>query len=390
MSKNTSHPTKNSHYTVRDLKTTEINSGLISAWEELEARAIVPNAFLSPHFVMPALRYLVSSDDTFGVFVEKSSGGLPDLVGVALFQIRKPTRKFPLKHLTAFESVHSYLSDFLLDREHANAALKEIYRYLTNKSHAWHGLYMNNLSADGLFTEDAQAIATDFGMGWNLFEQWSRAVFFTSNFGETALSHFSKNQKKKYQRSLRKLEELGNVEWVLTRKTNSLQTIIDEFVRLEHAGWKGAEGTSLYSNPNHLRFFYEMIEGFNRTNRAFFTELSFNGVTISSTSNLISGKAGFGFKVGWDIEYAKHGPGILNEIKTMEHGQESLSDLEYIDSSASPDSYINGLWPGRRKIYEGMFSLTPLGRAVLTSVGMARKLKTSLFSLRDKTPNENG
>ncbi len=390
MSENKRQIAKNHHYTARVLKSSEIDAGLISAWEELEARAIVPNAFMSPHFVMPALRYLESSDNTFGVFVEKSSGGLPELVGVALFQVQNPTRRFPLKHLAAFESVHSYLSDFLLDQEHASSALKEIYRYITDKSHTWQGLYLNNFSANGLFTEEAQAIAADFGMGWNLFEQWSRAACLTIDFGERALSRLSKNQKKNYQRNLRKLEELGSVEWVLTRKPASLQKIMDEFIRLEHLGWKGDEGTSLYSDPNHLRFFHEMIAGFNETGRVFFTELRLNGVNISSTSNLISGKAGFAFKVGWDIEYARYGPGILNEIKTLEHGRESLSDLEYIDSSASPDSYINGLWPGRREIFEGMFSLTPWGRAVLAGLGMAKKVKTSLFPRRDKPSGENG
>lgn len=380
---------KNHHYAARVLKSSEIDAGLISAWEELEARAIVPNAFMSPHFVIPALRHLESAEDTFGVFVEKASAGLPELVGVALFQIRKPTRRFPLKHLSAFASVHSYLSNFLLDREHASDALTQIYKYLTDKRHTWHGLYLSNFASDSPFGEEAQAIAADFGMGWNLFEQWSRAVFLTDDFGESALSHLSKNQKKNYQRNLRKLEELGSVEWVLTRRTSSFQKNMDEFVRLEHLGWKGNEGTSLYSNPNHLRFFHEMMAGFNQTGRAFFTELNLNGVTISSTSNLISGKVGFAFKVGWDFEYAKYGPGILNEIKTLEQGDESLSDLEYIDSSAAPDSYINGLWPGRREIYEGMFFMTQTGRIALASIEVARKLKISLFQNQDKTPSES-
>lgn len=63
------------------------------------------------------------------------------------------------------------------------------------------------------------------------------------------------------------------------------------------------------------------MEGFNKTGRAFFTEIVLNDKIISSTTNLISGKAGFAFKVGWDIEFAKYGPGIVNEIKTLEHGQ---------------------------------------------------------------------
>lgn len=378
-----------SRYLTRILRLSDIDSRLVSAWADLEARALHPNSFLSPYFVLPALKYLEPSEVCFGVFVEKLSGGSRDLAGAAWFRVCKPTRRFPLKHLAAFESVHSYLSDFLLDREHASDALKEIYGYLTDKRHAWHGLYLNNYSADGIFTGETQAIATDFRMGWNLFSQWSRAVLFANNFGDVTLSHLSKGQKKNYQKNLRKLEELGTVKWVSTRKTVSLQKKLDEFVRLEHSGWKGDEGTSLYSDPNHLRFFYEMMDGFNKTGRAFFTELILNDKKISSTTNLISGKAGFAFKVGWDIEYAKYGPGIVNEIKILENSHEFISDLEYIDSSAAPDSYINGLWSGRRDICEGMFSLTPVGHAALASLGFARKLKSLLLSRQNNASVES-
>lgn len=376
---------KNHNFTTRVIKSSEIDADLIAAWDELEGRAIVPNAFMSHHFVMPALRYLATSDDVFGVFVEKSTAGLPDLVGVAFFQVRKATRRFPLKHLTAFTSVHSYLSDFLLDREHAQDALKEIYGYLTGNQHSWHGLYINYCSADSLLKEETLSIASNFGMRWNLFEQWSRAVFFPQDLKHDPLAHLSKRQKKNHLRNQRKLQEAGSLEWVLKRGTKSLQASIEEFIRLEHIGWKGEEGTSLYSNANHARFFCEMMTGFNEKGRAFFTELSLNGKNIASTSNLISGNAGFGFKVGWDDEYAKYGPGTVNEIITLEQGYEFLSDLEYVDSSAASDSYINNLWPGERNIFEGMFSLTPIGSAALTSIEIARKLKTSLLPKRDKT-----
>lgn len=377
------------HYTTRVLKPSEMNADLVSAWQGLEARAIVPNAFLSPHFVLPALRHLESSGDVFGVFVEKTSAGLSELIGVALFEIRGPSRRFPLGHLSAFETIHSYLTDFLLDREHASSALREIFHYLRAQRYRWHGLRLNNLSGEYILAEEAQAVTSEFGARWNLFEQWSRAVLAKEEFGEAALAQIPKRRVKTHQKNLKKLEELGKFEWVLTRQTDSPQTLAEEFVRLEHSGWKGAEGTSLYSNPNHLRFFYEMMTSFNQAGRFFFTELRLNGESIASTTNFISGRAGFGFKLGWDAAYARFGLGIMNEIETMKHAAEVLSDLEYMDSSAAPDSYISDLWPGRRVICEGMFSLTPAGHVALASAGMARKLKTSLFFRRDKKTDEN-
>jgi len=380
VSNTTSRTSKTTMYKARILRPDKVDDKTIAAWADLEARAVVPNAFMSPYFVLPSLRYLESPEDVFGMFVEKASGGVSTLVGVALFKVRKPTRRFPLKHLAAFESIHSYLSDFLIDRDHEADALKVVYSYVTDKKRPWHALYLNDFSPDRLLDGEAAALASDFGMEWTAFHRWQRAVFNLTGYDGNVLTYLSKNQRKNYQRNLRNLQKLGHVGWTMVRGTKSMDRAVDEFIRLEHMGWKGRDGTSLYSNMDHMRFFREIVGGFNEVGRVYFTELDLNGKCISSTSNLISGKAGFAFKMGWDVEYAKHGPGIVNEIKTLEYGKELLSGLEYIDSSAAPESYINDLWTGRRDIVNGMFSFTPAGNAALASLRLVRLVKASLLS----------
>ena len=364
-------------FTVRLLHPTEIDAKLISAWADLETRAIVPNAFLSPYFALPAIKHLVSSDNVFGVFVERETAGIPNLVGVALFQTRKPTQSFPLPHLMAFESIHSYLSGFLLDREYVSDVRRMIYDCLAQKKHQWHGLYVNNAPTDDLFTEEAGQIASAFGMKWATYSNWQRATLYLKNIDAQPISPPSKHALKDYQRHLRHLQAEGHFEWTLLRGTEPLDKSIAEFIHLEHMGWKGEKGTSLYSNPNHLRFFQEMSKGFNQAGRLFFTEIRLDDVCISSTANLISGQAGFGFKMGWDTQYAKHSPGIVNVTKIMESGKEFLGDLEYIDSSTTPESYVSKIWPERRNLVEGMLSLSTLGKTVISSLSAAKKLKAA-------------
>ncbi len=379
------HRMKNKRdFTVRLLRPTEIDAKLISAWAELEARAIVPNAFLSPYFVLPAIQYLVPDEDTFGVFVEKETAGIPNLVGVALFKARKPTRSFPLPHLMLFESIHSYLSGFLLDREYASEARSMIYSYLAQKKHQWHGIYINNAPAEGLFTEEASQIASEFGMNWIKYSSWQRATLYLKNINRQSVSPPSKHALKDYQRHLRNLQAAGRFEWILMRGDESFDKSIDEFIRLEHMGWKGEKGTSLSSNPNHLRFFQEMAKGFNQAGRIFFTEIRLDDTCISSTSNLISGHAGFGFKMGWDTQYARYSPGTVNVTKIMEQGKEFLHDLEYIDSSTTPESYVAKIWPDRRNLVEGIYSLSRLGHAVLAGVDTAKKLKMTFLASSTK------
>ncbi|WKZ39043.1 MAG: GNAT family N-acetyltransferase [Anaerolineales bacterium] len=368
-----------SSYTVRVLHPNDVEDGLLLAWADLEARAVVPNAFLSPYFVMPAIRYLESTSDVLMVFVEKAASGMKDLVGVGIFQVRRPTRQFPLMHLSTFTSIHSYLSGFLLDREHAGEALRMIYGYLTDGGCPWHGLYIDNCPAEHLLPDEMKEAARDVGLKWTTFSSWERAVFHAADFDGEIEAYLGKNQRKNYHRCVRNLKDQGMFEWRLVRGTEPLERNVDEFIRLENMGWKGREETSLYSNADHVSFFKEMISGFNRVDRAYFTELSINGHVISSTSNLISGRAGFGFKVGWDPEFSKYSPGVVNEIQTIEHVGEKLGDLDYIDSSASPDSYISKIWTGRRAIVEGMFTFTPKGQAALAGVQIVKKIKNLLF-----------
>jgi hypothetical protein len=377
---------KKTEFTVRVLRPNEIDGRLISAWADLEARAVVPNAFLSPYFVMPAIKYLEPSSNILAVFVEKTSAGIPLLVGVALFKIHKPIRQFPLTHLTAFKSIHSYLAGFLIDRDHVGDALKMIYGFVTDKKNPWHGLHINSCAVESLFTEEAKMASADFKMRWTVFEIWQRAVLNPSDCSIPDMLYLNKSQRKDYLRHVRGLNKLGHLDWRMLCGTDRLEKSVDQFIRLEHIGWKGVEGTSLYSNSSHLNFYKEMARGFNKNGRVFFTELLLDDKIISSTSNLISGKVGFGFKMGWDTEYAKYSPGIVNVIHLMEHGENLFKDIEFMDSSAAPDSYVNAVWSGRRDIVEGIFTFTNMGQLALTGVEVARKIKTALLSRRKIAP----
>lgn len=367
------------HYNARLLTAAEIEPRLVAAWTELEGRALHPNAFLSPHFVLPALKYLEPAQECFGVFIERQAAGSRDLIGVAWLRIRNPIHQFPLPHLAAFLSIHSYLSDFLLDQECAADALQAIYCALRRAGQqGWHGLYINNASVESLYDEALQATARENRLRWHLVEEWQRAILYPTQ-AEMALSEYiSKRRLKNYQKSWKKLEEQGRLEWALHwSEANKIETGIEAFLRVEHSGWKKEEGTSLLSHPHEAGFFREMMQGFGKAGRAYFTEIRLNDRVIASTANMISGRVGVGFKIGWEDEYTGYGLGIANEIKLIEHAGQ-FSHLAFIDSCAAPDSYMNELWPGRRKICEGWFSLTPIGEAALQAAQFARKLKAGL------------
>jgi hypothetical protein len=140
----------------------ELDEGTDEAWVRLERRAVDANAFLSPHFVRPALRHLEPDLDPVVLTASAPDG---ELVGLGVFRDRGPSRRFPLRHLGAFRSKHSYLSGWLLDRDAAPEAMRALLGYVSTPGTLWHGVVFPHAPADvahGLMLEAADA----FGGRW--------------------------------------------------------------------------------------------------------------------------------------------------------------------------------------------------------------------------------
>ena len=100
-----------------------------------------------------------------------------------------------------------------------------------------------------------------------------------------------------------------------------------------------------------------------------------NGKVIASTSNLISGCAGFAFKIGWDEAFSKLGPGILNEVEFMKYFPELLPSIKYVDSGAGDGSFIEKLWPDHVSLVSGFYVSNPTMKPLLQGIDFLRKVK---------------
>ncbi len=366
-------------FRVRQVRFDELDKETVESWESLEDRALESNAFLSPHFVIPAVRHLERPEElrqTIFVFAEKANGDGVVLVGAGVF-VRTPGRPgFPLPHLRAFLSRHSYLSGMLVDRDEAEGAMRAFFEFFCNGKATWHGVKFDYRPADSPQADLMTAVSEEFGSPWREQERTHRAIFVPSEGGSAYIqTQYSSDRRKNLRRMRRLLEEKGNVSWSAFFGTEVGEGNIEHFLEVEHMGWKGEKGTSLRSRPSHEAFFREMVHGFRGGKRVFFTEMCLDGVVISSTSNLISGGTGFAFKTGYNPDYSKMSPGVLNEVGFIQHAPDLCESLAYIDSGALEGSYIDQLWVGRRVLASGIFGTTPLGRMVLQGFEQMRRIK---------------
>jgi hypothetical protein len=343
----------------------------VSAWKSLESRAIEANAFLSPNFVIPAIRHLESRSKNYILTINKNSAGSSDLVGLFAFKVSNFSKLFPLPHLSAFHSRHSFLTSILADQDYAPDVVKIVFQHLFKLFPHSYGIAFEEHLAQGSLAELEKDIASQFGMIWVPFMQWNRSVLYPSQLEGEGTNHLSKRLLKNSKHCMRGLSEQGKVDWEIIHGNGITSVNVDEFIRLENMGWKGKAQTSLLSKPNHLLFFREMIQNFSRDSEAFFTELRLNDKIIASTSNLTSGNVGFAFKIGWDEAYAKCSVGTLNEIMLLRCNDSSFKKLKYVDSGTSGDSYINRMWPGKTQVHTGIYIHSKMGKLISASLRSA-------------------
>jgi hypothetical protein len=365
------------HYRVRVARFQDLDGPTLESWRALENRALEANAYLSPQFVTAAVRHLASppaSRQPFLVLVETPGRGPDRLVGLGIFERRSWSRRFPLPHLEAYRSLHSYRSGILVDRGHAAGVIGALFRFFQQPQATWHAVAFDEWLCEGDQATLLMTIARGCGGQWFPAMETSRAILVPREGGERQVAAaLSRYRLKKLRQARRHLETCGPVAWRALAGEQVDDGAIGRFLELEHMGRKGEQGTSLRSRPEQEAFFREMAEGFRREGRLFFTELTIGQAIVASTCNLISGRTGFAFKIGWDPRYAKGSPGILNEVEFVRAAPTLFAALDAVDSGASEGSFIEEIWTDRWALASGAFSTTPLGRTVLATTGRLRQ-----------------
>lgn len=358
----------------------ELTPAQIDAWAALEAHALDPNAYLSPHFVLPALQHLGLGAQSLVLLIERQTQDALTLIGLGVFEPMRGSWRFPLPYLRAYRSKHSFLDGLLLDRAHADEAMRAFVDWCAGSGCTWHGVEFSQWPDDSESDRLLRAAAQARRLPWYQTDHQQRAIIAPAQAGpEYVENALSTSLRKDLRRRMRRLEELGHVQSIVFSGNDVDTDCIERFLALEQNGWKGDQGSALNCDANQRRFFHDMVLGFARHGRAVFTELRVNDTVVASTSNFISGRAVFAFKLGWHRDYAKMSPGILNEIEFIRRAPTLFAGLEVMDSGASEGSFIEGLWNQRRTLSHSMLVTSALGQIATGGLETIRRIKRHLL-----------
>lgn len=305
------------------------------AWAGLARRAVEPNPFFEPEFVIAAAK---SPNAVAPRLLTMEDGGewiacLP--VGV-------------MRHvaLTSWRHPYSYAGTPLVDPgwvdDFAVALVAERGKALDRQ------FLLLWESIDATITAAIRRAAADAGRVEVLFERISeRAALERSSGVETHLAHLKRKRRREIERKREQLEaELGS-ELTLEDRSGD-QAAVDEFLRLEAEGWKGKEGTAI-ATAGDSDVFRSICAGFAATGQLEFLTLEASDVVLATQCNLSAGDTQFSFKVAYDERYRAFAPGLQLEVDSMRRFQEERTE-RLLDTCADPaNDFLNRLWPDRQR-----------------------------------------
>lgn len=366
-------------FVVKRIPRQEVTAELITRWRDLESRSCHVNAFLSPDFLLPAWKWMEPAGGSFLLTVEEVPSGR--LRALGCFEDAQADTSLPLPHLVAAKTIHSFRTGLLLDEETVNQTLGVWLKFLQTQRQ-WGGVVFPSLRQDSRLAQYLQSAIRAGNLSWHTVNPVPSAAVFTPVLTDERLhAHQSSHRQKSLRHKLRQLESLGPVRLRWIDEPAEIAEAIEQFLILEHAGWKGAEGTSLMSDPAGAEFLRSMATGFFERGRLVLTQLLAGDQVVATSTNLRGGSTLYAFKIGWDPRFAKASPGMLHQNLLQTFVCQNFPEVTCIDSCARAGSFLEDIWPDRISVADAVIPTSRLALSAVAALNSVRYVKNLLHNI---------
>ena len=191
--------------------------------------------------------------------------------------------------------------------------------------------------------------------------------------------HPSRSRFKDLRRRARRLAEIGRVEVESATEGPRLRALVDAFLRLERAGWKGEAGTALACAPETTALAHGLFassDGGPVGTRA--DAILLDGRPVAISLALTGGGVTTLLKTAFDEDLRSHAPGLLLEVEIVRLCHETAF-ADRLDSATLPNSALEGLYRDRETVAE--IVAVPPGAEALS---LERRLRLAQFEARGR------
>ncbi len=342
-------------------------------WNELAQQTEFCTSFYEPTFFLPATDNLAQQEDWEIVLITESSSHR--LLGFFPFvRTQGPTR---LPKLTLWKSNLSFLASPLIRTGMEAQVFELLLKHLRELQPRVDLVEFPMNLAQGRVHQELQRLIRDNLLTTFQYDGYSRAELRVGHeYDDYLTANIGRHHFREYRRQLRRMNNLGQLEFRKNDDPNYGECWADWFLELELKGWKGDGGSALKQSPKQESFFREFVTNGTREGNVEMLGMFLNGEPIAMICTLLSQRGSFEYKIAFDQEYKKYSPGMLVQLQKMKQFLECNS-LPWIDSCAVPNhAMINRLWSERRSIEHIVVSLgRPWPNLMLGSLPLLRALK---------------
>ncbi len=251
----------------------------------------------------------------------------------------------PVKKLAAVFNLQTQRFDLIRGADEAERAgiIKAIWNEIRSRK-SWQVFELRLVKKDS-WINDLLALAQTENYPTGIW-QMDSAPFVTLPQGDYKekliadyLKNLSKNRRQLLKKKTRYLNELGAVEFAVTRGYNA--ELLEKYFALEAQSWKGRAGTAVTSDERAAKLHDEFAREIAKHNALFVHELKLDGKTIAMYLSIMFGRKTIGWKMSFDENYAKYSPGNLLFIEVI---NECLRNDSTELDQLSPATYNKSLW----------------------------------------------
>ena len=150
---------------------------------------------------------------------------------------------------------------------------------------------------------------------------------------------------------------------------------IDEFLRIEVAGWKGRNGSAMACNAANRRYFTEIVSAAFRRGQLLGCGIDAEGRAIARRFSFTAGAAAYAFKTAFDEAYARASPGALLELANVRQVDADPA-VQWMDSFTEGNVLaVERLWPDSRAIQTLAVGVGSWGRLAAAALPWLRWIK---------------
>ncbi len=329
-------------------------------WGELAARALEPNVFYEPAFLLAAAPVVERDAGAMLVW----SGSAPRRL-LGFFPARMQRRRYGIDLPILLGLTHPYgpLGVPLVEREAAEPVIAAWLAKLAADQSPPALLLLPSLPCNGPFAAALEAIVRRAHMPTDDFNKLQRALLAPS--GERGLyveQTLGQHQHKELRRHWRRLSETGAVLFTVAKEPAAVAVALEDFFALEAAGWKGRAGTAAAVRDEWRRFTRAAVIGLAAEGKVWLNRILVDGTAIAAAIVLRSGRQAWFWKIAYDEGFARFSPGVMLSVALTD---ELLEDptIERTDSCATADHpMIDHLWRERLAMGDRLVAVQPQAR----------------------------